>query len=79
MFLLLGTQTFQNFSKFINVGTYSRVRRPPKPGSRKANNDRHKSNDGPPIVRRPRNDFEKPTQLKPRMIACSCVASISLG
>lgn len=71
--------TFQNFSKFINIGTYSSVRRPPRPGSRRANNDRHRSNDGPPIVRKPRSDLEKPTQLKLRMIACNCVASISFG
>lgn len=68
--------TFQNLNKPISAGTYSIDKRPPRPGSRNANSARHKSNDGLPIVRKPRKVFEKP-QFKFRTICCNCVASIS--
>lgn len=62
--------TFQNFNKLIIAGTFSIDKRPPRLGSRNANSDRHKSNDGAPIVRQPRIDFEKP-QYKLRIICCN--------
>lgn len=71
-------QTFQNFNRLINAGTLSMDNRPPRPGSRNANNERHKSNDGPLIVRKPRNVFDN-VQFKLRIIPCNWVASISGG
>lgn len=52
---------FQNFNNVIRAGTCSMANRPPRPGSRRASNARHRSRDGaePPIVPKLRMLLEK--------------------
>lgn len=68
---------FQNFINATSGGTFSIDNRPPRLGSRKASNARHRSNVGPFIV------LKVFSRVRPQIgdlrICCNWTASISVG